>query len=518
MLGESYVDSGVPSAAQVGTHYSTAHTESPALHAVSASSGGVDGHQKHLRSVKEIIKTLDEEHEISGPKGGCCSRIFVPLLTVAMIMVIAVAIVYTNGTGSKVEASPRVAIIVLEGFSGTVFNALMQSGVHMPNIAHMLSSQKGVWAECATSSQPSCARAVVVENDTSGEVYVSAAAAMTSLFSGVSPRVHQVHNGSLEGMSMYATTSKTNPSIAKRVKDAGMKVSVVGTSQLINSLSIASGSCSRPGVLDMECAASQEELLRMSIDEYSSSVQLDCLATSSCNMDTRKMNSPTDPQHCSSGQAEAQFTRHLNSIFGGLAYSTQTLEAPVQNTVADNLDDSLFIFHIDALAVRAASTYLPEFQYNASSKEYVAQVYLLDALVGQVISYVRDRARSQKENWLIIGVSDHGGSGKQYDAPGSVSTSENTIAFFMATYTDNMKRFVTLAPLQRPVTQLDVLPTALTWLNVAPYDAETSAVIAGTNTTAASLTVEARVTERRRFEGVVQGICSTGTFLQDCGL
>ncbi|AYU76972.1 conserved hypothetical protein [Leishmania infantum JPCM5] len=518
MFGESYVESGAPNAARGGGHYTTTRIESPALRAAGASSSGANGQQQHLRSVKEIIKTLDEEHEISGPKGGCCSRIFVPFLTLAMIIVIFVAIVYTNGTGSDVEASPRVAMIVLEGFSGTVFHALMQSGVHMPNIAHMLSSQKGVWAECATSSQSSCARAVVVENDTSGEVYVSAAAAMTSLFSGVSPREHQVYNGSLESMSMYANTSKMNPSIAKRVKDAGMKVSVVGTSHAINSLSIAFGSCSQPGVLDMECAASREELLRASIDEYSSSVQLDCLASSSCNMDTRKMNSPTDPKQCSSGQAEAQFTRHLNSIFGGLAYSTQTQEAAVQNTAADNLDDSLFVFHFDSLAVRAASTYLPGFQYNVSSKEYVAQVYLLDALVGQVISYVRDRARSQKENWLILGVSDHGGNDKPHAIPNPVSTSENTIAFFMATYTDNLKRFVTLAPLQRPVTQLDVLPTVLTWLNVAPFDAETSAVIAGKNTTAASPAVEARVMERRHFEGLVQGICSSGTSLKDCAV
>ncbi|CBZ24651.1 conserved hypothetical protein [Leishmania mexicana MHOM/GT/2001/U1103] len=518
MFGESYVEGGALNGSHGGTHDTTTRIESSALHAAGASSSGANGQQQHLRSVQEIIKTLDEEHEISGPKGGCCSRIFVPFLTLAMVIVIFMAIVYTNGTGSEVEASPRVAIIVLEGFSGTVFHALMQSGVHMPNIAHMLSSQKGVWAECATRSQSSCARAVVVENDTSGEVYVSAAAAMTSLFSGVSPREHQVYNGSLESMSMYANTSKTNPSIAKRVKDAGRKVSVVGTSHLINSLRIGFGSCSRPGVLDMECAASREELLRASIDEYSGSVQLDCLASSSCNMNTRKMNSPTDPQGYSSGQAEAQFTRHLNNIFGGLAYSTETQETAMQNTVADNLADSLFVFHFDALAVRAASTYLPNFQYNASSKEYVAQVYLLDALVGQVISYVRDRARSQKENWLILGVSDHGGNDKQYAIPSSVSPSDNAIAFFMATYTGNTKRFVALAPLQRPVTQLDVLPTVLTWLNVAPYDAETSAVVAGTNTTAASPAVEARVTERGHFEGLVQGICSPGTSLKDCAL
>ncbi|KAG5483630.1 hypothetical protein CUR178_08297 [Leishmania enriettii] len=517
MFGETYADGGTL-VAHAGGRKETTLAESPGLRAASAAPGGTDGNTQRPRSVKEIIRILDEEHDISSPKGGWCSRFFVPFLTAAMVIAIFAAILYTNGTGSDVEDAPRVALIVLEGFSGTVFNALMQSGVHMPNIAHMLSSQKGVWAKCAVSTQSSCARAVLVQDETSGEVYVSAAAAMTSLLSGVTPHAHQVRNESIEGMSTYATTSKVYPSIARRVKEAGMRVSVVGTSLMINSLNMTSGTCSRPGVLDMECAASQAELLKTSIDEYSGTVQMDCLASSSCNTDTRKTKFPTDVQHCSSGYAEAQFTRQLDSMFGGLAYSTPGQDIATPHTVADNVADSLFIFHFDALAIRAASARLPEFQYSASSREYVAQVYLLDALVGQVISYVRDRARSQKENWLVLGVSDHGGRGKRYDTSATLSTSENAIAFFMATYAANAKHYVTLAPLQRPVTQLDVMPTVLTWLNVAPYDSETNAVIAGTNTTAARVEVLAHVEERRRLEGLVQGICSRGASLKECRL
>ncbi|KAG5509858.1 hypothetical protein JKF63_07503 [Porcisia hertigi] len=434
-----------------------------------------------------------------------------------MLAFIFVAIVYTNGASSDAEATPRVAVIVLEGFSGTVFHALMQSGVYLPNIAYMLTSQRGEWAPCATGTESSCARSVVVANATSGEVHVSAAAAMTSCFTGVPPREHQVYNESLESMSMYATTSKMYPSIAKRVKNAGMRVTVVGSSLAINSFSVSSGRCSRPGVLDMECAASQAELLRSSIDEYSGKVQLDCLSSSSCSTDTRRTSTPTDPKHHSDGHAEAQFTRHLKSIFGDLAYSSPKQETPTQNADADNLSDSLFIFHFDALAVRAFSDHLPEFRQSASSKEYVAQVYLLDALVGQVISYVRDRSRSLKENWLLLGVSDHGGTDKRYDTPAHLS-SENTIAFFMATYTANAKGYVTMAPFQRPMTHLDVLPTVLTWLGVAPYDAETNAVVAGTNKTVASPSVWENVGERQHLSGFVQGVCSSGVSLQDCAL
>ncbi|KAK7202223.1 Sulfatase [Novymonas esmeraldas] len=515
MFGESYVDGDASKEAHAGSHRNPARS-TPSAPLASASAGDGAPPPPHTRSVKEIIKTLDEEQDLSGPKGGCCSRLFIPFLTVAMIVIVFTAIVYTNGTGSDVEAVPRVALVVLDGFSGAAFHALMQSGVHLPNIASMLHVQQGLWAECATTSQSSCARAVVVENDTSGEVHVCAAAAMTSIFSGVPPRGHGVLNGSIEGMSMYATTSKTYPSLAKRVKDARRTVAVMGTSRVINSLSFSAGSCSRPGVLDMECAASQADLLRTSVDEYSGNVQLDCLAGSSCNINTRKTKSPTDPQKCSDGHVEMQFTRQLNSIFGGLAYATPTQKTAAQNSVADNLDDSLFIFHFDALAVRASSAFLPNFQYNASSAEYVAQAYLLDAQVGQVLSYVRDRAWSQKENWLVLGISDHGGSGKSFGTPISFSTADTAVAFFMATYTANTKQHVTLAPLQRPTTQLDVVPTVLTWLNVAPYDTTTNAVISGTNTTPADAVVERHVAERKSLDGIVQGICSPGASPKDC--
>jgi hypothetical protein len=523
MFGDSYKNDGTIADTADGSHkrvVSAAKSAVPHAASPSAAAGGsadtAAGQPQAPHTVKDIIKALDEEQDVSGPKGGCCSRIFVPFLVAAMIIVVFGAIIYTNGSGSDVEAVPRVAVIVMEGFSGTIFHSLMQSGVHLPNIAAMLSSQKGIWAECATAAQSSCARAVVVENDTTGEVYISAAAAMTSIFSGVQPRTHRVLNGTLQGMSTYATTSKTYPSFTKRIRNAGKKVAVMASAHVLNSLNVATGGCSEPGVLDMECGTSQADILSSGIDEFSGNIHLDCLASSTCNANHRIVKTATDPQKCSDGHTEAQFTRQLNSIFGGLAYTSPTQENAVQNSIADNLDDSLFVFHWNALAVRAASPYLPEFQYNASSQEYIGQAYLLDAMVGQVISYVRDRARSQKENWLVIGLADHGGSAKSFSTPVSLATSEDAIAFFMATYTSNTKGYITLAPLERPVTQVDVLPTVLTWLNVAPYDDETNEVMKGKNTTVASAKVEAQVEERKTLEGLVQGICGNGMTLIDC--
>lgn len=518
MFGDSYKNDGTTgdAAAEGGHRHTVLAAKSTSPQAASPTADGAAEPSGKPHTVKEIIKALDEEQDVSGPKGGCCSRIFVPFLVAVMIIAIFAAIVYTNGSGTDVEAAPRVAVIVMEGFSGTIFHSLMQSGVHLPNIAAMLSGREGVWAECATASQSSCARAVVVENDTSGEVFISAAAAAASIFSGVSPRSHMVMNGTLQSMSTYATTSKMYPSFVKRVKDAGKTVAVMATSHVLNSLNAATGGCSEPGVLDMECGPTQADIISSAVDELSGNIHLDCLALSSCSVNHRLMKAPTDPQQCTNGHSEAQFTRQLNNLFGGLAYASPTQEHAVQNTIANNLDDSLFIFHWNALAVRAASLDLPEFQYNASSREYVAQAYLLDAMVGQVISYIRDRARSQKENWLVIGLSDHGGNAKSFNAPLSTATAEDAIPFFMATYTSSTKGFISLAPLERPVTQVDVLPTVLTWLNVAPYDEETTAVMNGQNTSVASAAVEAQVAERKTLEGLVQGICSTGKSPADC--
>ncbi|KPI86992.1 hypothetical protein ABL78_3945 [Leptomonas seymouri] len=520
MFGDTYKSDGVTGDVTENGHKRVASTAksivrpTPSRNAAGGADASGQPHAPH--TVKDIIKALDEEQDLSGPKGGCCSRIFVPFLVASLFIIIFVAIIYTNGSGRDVEAAPRVAVIVMEGFSGTVFHSLMQSGVHLPNIAAMLSGQRGVWAECATATQPSCARAVIVENASTGEVYISAAAAATSIFSGVPPRTHHVFNRTLQGMSAYATTSKRYPSFAKRVRDAGKRVSVMASSTVLNSLSIATGSCSEPGVLDMECGVSQAEVLASGVDEFSGNIHLDCLASSTCSVNSRILKTATNPSQCSDGHAEAQFTRQLNSLFGGLAYPSPSQKVAVQSAIADNLDDAVFIFHWNALAVRAASPLLPNFQYSASSPEYVAQAYLIDAMVGQVISYVRDRARSQKENWLVIGIADHGGSDKSFSSPTPHTTSEDAIAFFMATYTSNAKGYVALAPLERPVTQLDVLPTVLTWLNVAPYDDATNEVINSKNLTVASPTVEAQVAERKVLEGLVQGICGSGMSLTDC--
>lgn len=461
----------------------------------------------HMKSVEEIINELDAEQEVGGPKGGCCSRVFVPFLAIGLAFVIFVAAVMTSGSGVDMPSTPRVAVVVMEGFKGTIFTQMVQSGLHLPNIEYMLTRQGGVYAACPTVSDSRCARAVTVEDDVTGDVYVYSGSSIASILSGVSPRLHMVRNDTLSAYRQYTTTAKTYPSIAKRVVDAGRRVTVMGSSHLLNAFASSTGRCTEPGVLDMECPATD---VQEGFDPYNS---LQCLQSSSCNAQSRQITLPTDPTRCSDGDAERLFTRQINEIFGALELTSPEQKSAVQNNVADSLDESLMIFHFDALAVRADSASLPDFRYDSTSREYHAQAFLLDALVGQVLAYVKDRARTQKENWLVIGVSDHGGKGKTF---GTFSDDDDVIPFFLATYTSNAQSYVKLSELAKPTSQLDVLPTVLRWLNIAPFDDATMEVVAATNTTPAPPEVEAQAVAQRQFEGKVQGICSAGTVPLDC--
>lgn len=470
-----------------------------------------------VKSVAQIVAELDADRYISGPKGGCCSRVFVPFFVVLLLVVVLLATVWGSGTSDVGVAVPRVALFIVEGFTGPAFQALVQSEQHLPNIASLMGGRGGVHAHCPDAASPTCARSVVVEDETVGSVRVFSGSSMASILTGVSPRLHGVRNDTLGAYAEFATTSNTYPSLAKRVTDANGLVTVIGTSHLLNSLGAADGRCSRPGVLDMECAASREAVLLDAFDAVSPGMGLlECLASSTCNAHIRKIRSPTNASAYSDGHGEVQFMHQLKEIFGGLELSKPSQKSATQNVIADNVEDSLFIFHFDSLAVRTDSADLPEFQYSASSPSYVAEAYLIDAMIGQAIAFIKDRANTQKENWLVVGLADHGGQGKSFATTSSSTlNAHQAIAFFMSTFTTNAKGYVRLKPLATAVSQLDVVPTVLRWLNLAPFDDATQRAVEDANE-AYSDAVEEQLAVRRVFEGQVRGICSSGLIPVDC--
>lgn len=468
------------------------------------------------KTVEEIIKQLDADEDAGiGGKGGCCARVFIPMLTLIMLIVICVATILTSGSGSDVTAQPRVALVVVEGLPAAVLEDLLtNSRGRVPNLQSMLSTHKGVHAACPTPHASTCARAVLVENDATGTVSISSAASLTSILTGVAPGRHGVLNDTARGIATYATSSIQYPSFAKRATDAGLAVAALGNAQLLNSFTnVDSMRCAAPGVLDMECISDTNAALAaegiLNSEEKNGATTLDCLSSATCNLAHRTVRLPVDAKHLSDGHEEQQFYQQLVSLFGGLSYATTTQETASQNAVADNLKDSLFIFHFNALAVRAGSAALPEFYYSTNSSEFEAQVYLLDALIGQVIAFVNDRARAQKENWLFMLVGDHGGSGKTFtngDDEANVAVPMLVSTFLSARSGGGM----VLNDIVSPATQLDVLPTILTWLNVAPYDTTTNEVLAGKNTTVIA-NMDHSLKERKEIlEGKVQGICSSG--------
>lgn len=54
---------------------------------------------------------------------------------------------------------------------------------------------------------------------------------------------------------------------------------------------------------------------------------------------------------------------------------------------------------------------------------------------------------------------------------------ESAIPFFISTYTTSTKKYVALRKLTRHISQLDVLPTILRWLNVPPFDEITESAL-----------------------------------------
>lgn len=446
---------------------------------------------------------------------------------------------------------------------------------------------------------------------------VYSATSIASILSGVQPRHHKVWNNTIASMKHYAQTSKAFPSLLKVAKDAGMRVTAFGTSHLLNSLGI-SLSCSEAGVLDMECLILEEENEESGVLPIPGVTPLECLAPSACNANVRRINLPTDIKEMSNIVSDQRYRQVLREMFGGAttqsplfssepthataragngrralfsklersevipsntsttAFATSTSSS--RSSTTSSLSD-LYIFHFDALARRAESSYLPGFSYNVSSAEYRAQVYLIDAMIGETLAYLQDRSEKELENWLVLGISDHGGNDKRvnealnwntstlngnakgntyndnsnmvnsfdYISPGyddnrlSGLLRASIVPFFMGTYTSASyeKSYITLKPLESPTSQLDAFPTILRWLNVAPFDDETEAawvkqLVDGNDAlsskdTFPSSSVEARpqpvskdapladkLRWRAWFEGKVQGICSSGVAPEDC--
>lgn len=553
------------------------------LHTDSSRSDSIDGGSGGNAAEVGLLHTFWKSNDAKPQRKSRVPLLhLIPYFSVVLLIVLFGWVALSSGQSKVETSSPRAVLIVVEGFSGEVFNGMLQegNGVHLPNIRRLLAGRGGVWAACPTVTDSRCARAVSVEEevwvrnssvemDSNGVVRsgaqsgqqqerfsVYSATSIASILSGVHPSKHMVVNNTLGSMFEYSKTAKMYPSVAKIVKDAGLQVTVLGTSHLLNSLGSETWSCTRAGVLDMECPDSVAVPEGVDFRAEGAFTTLECMGTSSCNANVRRTKLPTNPREMNNnGVSEEQYRRILKDIFGSTSHEGET--ATARSTTRASLPPTLselYIFHFDSLAQRAESPDLPDFSYNISSAEYQAQAYLIDSLIGQILAYVEDKSVQERENWLVLGISDHGGNGKQvnYDADYAQSDAENgtagpidtsaaasipaglddtqlshllrasVVPFFMGTFTSSntLRTSVTLKPLERPTSQLDVLPTLLRWLNVAPFDDGTEAaweaLSRGDSVDTSDAFLQRNLALRRQYDGTVQGICSSGVLPLDC--
>ncbi|RNF02344.1 arylsulfatase G [Trypanosoma rangeli] len=481
---------------------------------------------KKQKTVQEIVDEQDADADVVRA-GRCCTVVFLPLLVVALLVGVLLSVGVTSGRAREVKGVPRAVLFIVEGFKGQTFNKLLE-GQRLPHIRRMLVEQHGVYAVCATLGDARCARAAPAVDAVTGKPFVSAGAGLASILTGVFPRRHGVATDSQASYAVFASTSLQFPSVALRVTRAGRRATAVGGHRLLNGLNASTGQCSVPGLLDAECASppgsaapaeaaagsTGQPAVAASANAGDTPPEMSCLHQRSCNLFRRVLTLASGR----GGSEERQFTEHLTQLFGSLSGEGQQ--------AGDSFDDSLLIFNFNALALRSGDAALPDFTYEPESLEYAAQAFLIDSLIGQVLALVQHRARFRKENWLVVGTSNHGGVGKSF---GHFGDEDELVPFFVATYTTNTRGYRRLRPLTRSVTHMDAAPTILQWLGIAPYDTEKSAVAAeeglqhddktaaaATSTAAARAPPRAAASEEARLDGVPQGICGTGLNPKDC--
>jgi hypothetical protein len=367
-----------------------------------------------------------------------------------MTLVVLLVVPLTAG-GIVGAGNPKVLLFVVEGMKGTVFENLMNEQNLLPNIRTLLvdGGGSGRYARCLSLQDSGCAQA---QSGTAlGSPYTfQSGPGIASIFSGVDANKHTVYNDSYAAYQQYFVTSKQYPSFLTTAMNAGLQTAVIGSSHVLTSISFG-GTCSDYGVLDFECAPMTASM---------------CLASSSCNANRRSIVIPSND-------------------FSG------TEENFISSTLVPLLTDlgaDIVVLHVGKLARMAADPNYPEWDFSESSMPFAAEAYLFDAIVGQVAAVAKTRAISLKENWLIMGVSDHGGVAKAF---GTTTPDDQLVTLFTSVIANTEKPLV-MKPYTVPTTQFDVAPTVLTWLGV-PF-------------------------ANNSFDGVVQGICSDGKFPINCPL
>ena len=328
-------------------------------------------------------------------------------LAAGATLLILLLIVGGSGASAPSGARGKALVLLIGGVDATAFENLAIRGNRAPNLRELLEGG-GQHAVCLNSDDPMCCRAADEPRTLGGAWKWDAAPGLLSALTGVSPSKHRVSNNSRAAMERYVPAAATYPTALKQLKEAGKTVAVVGSSSLLTAVGDG-GACSGLGVLDYECGDSM--------------LQRRCLETSACFATTRVSlsSTPTGTQEFDAVRDAARF-------------------------IEGNAD--VVVVHLNRPNLAAAAA-------GWQSDEYSAQLYMTDSVVGQILDLLRRRVGgSSQENWLVLGVSDHGGP-----APTS-----DLVAFFAASLGQSGAYRLRIP--QIPVRQVDLAPTLLTWFGL----------------------------------------------------
>lgn len=337
--------------------------------------------------------------------------------------------------------TPRVLVLVFEGFKGTVFNEVVFGTNKAPNLKSLVNDW-GISTECLSTGDSMCCKAQ--SGASLGTPYSwTSSPGIASILTGVNANKHLVSNDTFEAMSAFFETSNKYATFLSKAFDNGYRTAAIGSTHLLTTISPVTTRCTDYGILDMECGRDAVSL---------------CLRTSSCDL---------------------------------------TYRVPLQST-SEGADESLIPGEFEVLLEKGLDVAVVHFNkldtiaktrgdYTSASRSYLGQIYLTDAMVGQIYSLVKTRAYELRENWLVIGVGDHGGFAH---ASGATPAEDEVVPFFVSVITSSGR--LTLMPPKAPVRQYDVAPTALQWLGL--LDSASAALM----------------------DGSVQSICSNGKAPANC--
>jgi len=108
--------------------------------------------------------------------------------------------------------------------------------------------------------------------------------------------------------------------------------------------------------------------------------------------------------------------------------------------------------------------------FDQEVPEYIQAIEKVDRHIGDILLTIANRPLYEKEDWLILVTTDHGGKGKSHHHG---SLEEKTI-FFIA-HGNNVK----LGELEPSPTHVNVVPTALKHMNITSYNLDLEGKVMG---------------------------------------